>query len=95
MFFVSLCVFFLLAAAKKPALEMRYNEFVKMVNEIGKDVKPAYTNSRSHVDRLKRSEGGRERERERERERIANHTVSHVPEFMSIPTFLLLLACFV
>lgn len=80
--------FFLLAAAKKPALEMRYNEFVKMVNEIGKDVKPAYTNSRSHVDRLKRSEG------ERERERIANHTVTHVPEFMSIPTFLLLLALF-
>ena len=45
-----------LLALKKPALELRYNEFVKMVNEIGKDVKPAYTNSRSHVDRLKRSE---------------------------------------
>ena len=73
--FLSHFVCFLLAAAKKPALEMRYNEFVKMVNEIGKDVKPAYTNSRSHVDRLKRSEGERERERgKRERqERIANH----------------------
>ncbi|XP_019853994.1 PREDICTED: uncharacterized protein LOC109583191 [Amphimedon queenslandica] len=42
-------------ALKKPALELRYNEFVKMVNDIGKDVKPAYTNSRSHVDRLKRN----------------------------------------
>ena len=42
-------------AAKKPALEQRYNELLKIIGEIGKDVKPAYTNSKSHADRLKKS----------------------------------------
>ena len=42
-------------ASKKPALEQRYDEFLKMITEIGKDVKPAYTNSKIHADRLKRS----------------------------------------
>ena len=47
--------FLCLVASKKPALEQRYDEFLKMITEIGKDVKPAYTNSKIHADRLKRS----------------------------------------
>lgn len=37
-------------------LDARYNELVKMIAEIGKDVKPSYTNSKVHADRLKKSE---------------------------------------
>jgi hypothetical protein len=44
--------------SKKLALEQRYGEFLKVVSEIGKDVKPTYTNSKFHSDRLKRSKIG-------------------------------------
>ena len=42
-------------ALKKPALEGRYNELLKIIGEVGKDIKPAYTNSKSHSDRLRKS----------------------------------------
>ena len=43
-------------APKKPALEARYNELLKLIAEVGKDIKPSYTNGKGHSDRLRKSE---------------------------------------
>ena len=37
-------------------LQMHYEELLRVIAEVGKDVKPAYTNSKISSDRLKRSE---------------------------------------
>ncbi len=37
------------------SLETHYNELLRMIEEIGRDVKPSYTNSKSSTDRLKKS----------------------------------------
>lgn len=39
----------------EPLLEQRYNDLLKMIAEVGRDVKPSYTNSKVHADRLKKS----------------------------------------
>ena len=36
-------------------LQTHYEELLRLVAEVGKDVKPAYTNSKISADRLKRS----------------------------------------
>lgn len=36
-------------------LETHYNELVRMIAEIGKDIKPAYTNSRVSTERLRKN----------------------------------------
>ncbi|XP_064391720.1 cyclin-dependent kinase 2-associated protein 1-like [Halichondria panicea] len=36
-------------------LETHYNELLRMIEEIGRDVKPSYTNSKSSTDRLKKN----------------------------------------
>ena len=36
-------------------LQTHYDELLRVIAEIGKDVKPAYTNSKVSADRLKRS----------------------------------------
>ncbi len=36
-------------------LETHYNELLRMIEEIGRGVKPSYTNSKSSTDRLKKS----------------------------------------
>lgn len=38
-----------------PSLQTHYDELVRVIAEVGKDVKPAYTNSKTSADRLKRS----------------------------------------
>ena len=40
-------------------LQTHYEELLKAIAEVGKDVKPAYTNSKISADRLKRSESYR------------------------------------
>ena len=37
-------------------LESHYSELTRMIAEVGKDVKPAYTNSKASTDRLRKSE---------------------------------------
>lgn len=37
-------------------LQSHYEELLRVIAEVGKDVKPAYTNSKISADRLKRSE---------------------------------------
>ena len=49
-------MFYFAIALKKPALEARYTELLKIIGDVGKDVKPAYTNSKTHSDRLRKSE---------------------------------------
>lgn len=39
-------------------LQTHYEELLRVIAEVGKDVKPAYTNSKISADRLKRSESG-------------------------------------
>ena len=51
-FLPSFAPFFL---PEKEPLEQRYDELMRMVAEIGKDIKPAYTNSKVQSDRLKKS----------------------------------------
>ena len=41
--------------SEKEPLEQRYDELMRLVAEIGKDIKPAYTNSKVQGDRLKKS----------------------------------------
>ena len=41
--------------SNEPLLEQRYNQLLKMIAEIGRDIKPSYTNSKVHADRLKKS----------------------------------------
>lgn len=36
-------------------LEVHYNELLKMIEEIGRDVKPSYTSNKVSTDRLKKS----------------------------------------
>ena len=36
-------------------LQTHYEELLRVIGEVGKDVKPAYTNSKISADRLKRS----------------------------------------
>ena len=36
-------------------LQTHYDELLRVIAEVGKDVKPAYTNSKMSADRLKRS----------------------------------------
>ena len=55
-FFFVLRMFSFAIALKKPALEARYTELLKIIGDVGKDVKPAYTNSKTHSDRLRKSE---------------------------------------
>ena len=38
-----------------PNLQTHYDELLRVIAEVGKDVKPAYTNSKVSADRLKRS----------------------------------------
>ena len=42
--------------ASKPTLESHYSELTRMIAEVGRDVKPAYTNSKVSADRLRKSE---------------------------------------
>ena len=37
-------------------LQSHYEELLRVIGEVGKDVKPAYTNNKVSADRLKRSE---------------------------------------
>ncbi len=37
-------------------LETHYKELLRMIEEIGRDVKPSYTNNKASADRLKKSE---------------------------------------
>ncbi len=37
-------------------LEAHYDDMLKIISEIGRDVKPAYTNSKVSTDRLRKSE---------------------------------------
>ena len=46
---------------EKEPLEQRYDELMRLVAEIGKDIKPAYTNSKVQSDRLRKSVCVRER----------------------------------
>ena len=39
----------------EPNLERHYNDLLKVISEIGRDVKPAYTNSKVSTDRLRKS----------------------------------------
>lgn len=39
----------------EPNLERHYNELLKVIAEIGRDVKPAYTNNKVSTDRLRKS----------------------------------------
>ena len=39
----------------EPNLERHYNELLKVISEIGRDVKPAYTNNKVSTDRLRKS----------------------------------------
>jgi len=41
---------------QEKTLEDRYGDLLKVIGDIGKDVKPAYTNNKMSADRLKRSE---------------------------------------
>ena len=39
----------------EPNLERHYNDLLKAISEIGRDVKPAYTNNKVSTDRLRKS----------------------------------------
>ena len=39
----------------EPNLEKHYNDLLKAISEIGRDVKPAYTNNKVSTDRLRKS----------------------------------------
>ena len=41
---------------KESNLQTHYDELLRVIGEVGKDIKPAYTNSKVSADRLKRSE---------------------------------------
>ena len=45
----------MLLAAVEPNLERHYNDLLKVISEIGRDVKPAYTNNKVSTDRLRKS----------------------------------------
>lgn len=47
-------VFFLIWTVE-PNLEKHYNDLLKAISEIGRDVKPAYTNNKVSTDRLRKS----------------------------------------
>ncbi|KAL5478166.1 hypothetical protein EMCRGX_G025058 [Ephydatia muelleri] len=40
---------------KEQQLEAHYSELMKLISEIGKDIKPAYTNSKLAADRLRKN----------------------------------------
>ena len=40
---------------QQKTLESRYNDLLKVIGDIGRDVKPAYTNSKVSADRLKKN----------------------------------------
>lgn len=42
-------------ARQEQNLEKHYNELLKLIGEIGRDIKPAYTNSKLSADRLRKS----------------------------------------
>lgn len=41
---------------KEANLQTHYEELLRVIAEVGKDIKPAYTNNKVSADRLKRSE---------------------------------------
>lgn len=41
--------------AVEPNLERHYNDLLKAISDIGRDVKPAYTNNKVSTDRLRKS----------------------------------------
>ena len=45
----------LITFAVEPNLERHYNDLLKVISEIGRDVKPAYTNNKVSTDRLRKS----------------------------------------
>ena len=45
----------LVTFAVEPNLERHYNDLLKVISEIGRDVKPAYTNNKVSTDRLRKS----------------------------------------
>ena len=45
----------LITFAVEPNLERHYNDLLKVISEIGRDVKSAYTNNKVSTDRLRKS----------------------------------------
>ena len=41
----------------EPPLQLHYNELLRVIAEIGRDVKPAYTCSKIATDKLRKSKG--------------------------------------
>lgn len=47
-------IFFPLLSTEAP-LQVHYNELMRVIGDIGRDVKPAYTGSKSSTDKLRKS----------------------------------------
>ncbi len=45
-----------LSLCAEPPLQVHYNELLRVIGDIGRDVKPAYTSSKSSIDKLRKSE---------------------------------------
>ena len=50
------CVTLVVPIEAGSLLETHYNELLKTIEEIGRDVKPSYTSNKVSTDRLKKSE---------------------------------------
>lgn len=54
-FYLMLIMIFLSHIFTEPPLQVHYSELLRVISDIGRDVKPAYTGSKSSTDKLRKS----------------------------------------